>query len=68
LRLRQKRYKDADDSLSQALALREKFSQSGTPELAASIQSLAYTRKMEHLNEDAERLSRRAAVMTAGFR
>jgi tetratricopeptide (TPR) repeat protein len=67
LRLKQKRYHEADESLSQAMDMREKFS-AASPELAWSIESLAYARKMQHLNDDAQRLSARAAGMMAAFR
>jgi Tfp pilus assembly protein PilF len=68
LRLKQKRYNEADESLSQAMEMREKFSSSPTPELAASIESLAYVRKMQRRDEDAARLSKRAQGMMAAFR
>jgi hypothetical protein len=68
LRLKQKRYKEADASFSQAIAMRERFSQSSSPELAQTIDSLAYARKMEHRKDDAEKLALRAANMFAEFR
>jgi hypothetical protein len=48
--------------------LREKFSNGPSPELAATIDSLAFARKMLHRDKDAERLAKRAADMTGGFR
>jgi tetratricopeptide (TPR) repeat protein len=67
LRLRQKRYREADDSFSQAIATREKLSQNGSRELAESIENLAYARKMQHRQDDATRLSKRAAGMLSAF-
>jgi uncharacterized protein HemY len=63
LRLKQKRYKQADEVLTHALALREKFSPRPTAELASSLQSLALARKMEHRDADAASLNRRAATI-----
>jgi hypothetical protein len=68
LRLAQKRYREADESLTQSVELREKFSNGPSPELAATIGSLAFARKMLHRDKDAERLAKRAADMTGGFR
>jgi tetratricopeptide (TPR) repeat protein len=60
LRLRQKRYRDADTSLSDAVALREKFEIRPGPQLADSLQSLALARQNLRLFDDAARLTTRA--------
>lgn len=60
LRLKQKRYLDADSALSDAVALREKFETRPGPELADSLQSLAIARQNLHLFDDAARLNSRA--------
>jgi uncharacterized protein HemY len=67
LRLRQKRYRDADDAFSAAVELREKLSVSTAPELADVLQSLAFVREKEHLPDDAARLNSRAQ-MIRGYR
>jgi len=63
LRLKQKRYREAGDILSDALALRERFSPQPTPDLAGSMQALAVARKMEHRDADAAALNQRAAAI-----
>jgi hypothetical protein len=63
LRLKQKRYIDADETLTHALALREKFSPKPTPELATAMQTLAMVRKMLHRDAEAASLSSRAATI-----
>jgi tetratricopeptide (TPR) repeat protein len=67
LRVRQKRYREADEAYSAAIELREKFTANAGPELADSLQSLAEVRQKEHLFDDAARLSTRAQ-MIRGYR
>jgi tetratricopeptide (TPR) repeat protein len=63
LRLKQKRYHDAGETLSEALALREQFTTTPTVDLAASLKTLAVARKLEHRDADAAKLNQRAAVI-----
>jgi tetratricopeptide (TPR) repeat protein len=65
LRLRQKRYREADAALSSALARREEFSAQASPEMAGLLRNLAQVRKLEHREADAARLNQRAAAMAA---
>ena len=65
LRLKQKKYREAGEVLAEAVALREKFSPRPTQDLAASLQTLALARKLEHRDEDAARLNSRAAAILA---
>jgi tetratricopeptide (TPR) repeat protein len=67
LRLRQKRYREADEALTSAVELREKFAVSTGQELADSLQSLAFVREKERLFDDAVRLNARAQ-MIRGYR
>jgi tetratricopeptide (TPR) repeat protein len=67
LRLRQKRYREADEALTSAVELREKFAVSTGPELADALQSLALVREKEHRFDDAVRLNTRAE-MIRGYR
>ncbi len=67
LRLRQKRYRDADDAFSTAIELREKVNVGSATELADLLQSLAVVREKEHLPDDAARLNSRAQ-MIRGYR
>ena len=67
LRVRQKRYREADEAYTAAIELREKFTANTGPELADSLQSLAEVREKEHLSDDAARLSTRAQ-MIRGYR
>jgi tetratricopeptide (TPR) repeat protein len=67
LRLRQKRYRDADAALTRSLALRESISTRETPELAETLRSLAFARKMLHRDDDAAQLNVRAN-MILGFK
>ena len=67
LRLRQKRYREADEAYTAAIELREKLAVSRGPELADALQSLAEVREKEHLFEDAARLNTRAQ-MIRGYR
>ena len=55
--MKQKRYHDADESLSNAIALREKFDSRPGRELADSLHSLAFAREKQRLFEDAARLN-----------
>jgi tetratricopeptide (TPR) repeat protein len=61
LRLKQKRYREADEELSQAVALREKFETHPGPQLAESLKGLAVAREKQHLLDDAAKLTDRAA-------
>lgn len=63
LRLKQKRYREADESLSNAVALREKFEANPGPQLAESLKSLAIAREKQRLFEDAARLKTRAELI-----
>ena len=65
LHVRQKRYREADEAYSAAIALREKLSVKRGPELADALQSLAEVREKEHLFEDAARLNSRAQMIRA---
>ena len=65
LRLKQKRYREADESLSNAVALREKFETNPGPLLADSLQSLAVAREKQRLFTDAVRLNNRAESIRA---
>jgi tetratricopeptide (TPR) repeat protein len=67
LRLRQKRYREADEALTSAVELREKFAVNTGPELADSLQSLAVVREKERLFDDAARLNARAQLIR-GYR
>jgi tetratricopeptide (TPR) repeat protein len=60
LRLQQKRYREADEALTSALALREKFETQPGPQLADSLRLLAAAREKLRLHEDAVRLTNRA--------
>ena len=68
LRLAQKRWAEADESLTRSMELREKFSSVDSMELASSMESLAYARKMLHRDADADRLAKRAAGMMSNLR
>ena len=59
LRLKQKRYREADEALNTAVELREKFSKPG-PELADVLHLLAFAREKERLFDDAARLNARS--------
>ena len=65
LRLKQKRYREADEALSTAVALREKFETRPGLQLADSLQGLAVAREKQNLLEDAARLTTRAAEIRA---
>jgi tetratricopeptide (TPR) repeat protein len=63
LRLKQKRYREADEALTSAVELREKFASKPGPELADALQSLAFAREKERLFDDAARLKSRAETI-----
>jgi tetratricopeptide (TPR) repeat protein len=67
LRLQQKRYREADEALTSAVELREKFSAKLGPELADALQTLAIAREKLRLFDDAARLNTRAE-MIRGYR
>ena len=67
LRLKQKRYRDADEALTAAVELREKFAVKPGPELADALQNLATAREKQRLFDDAARLNARAQ-MIRGYR
>jgi tetratricopeptide (TPR) repeat protein len=63
LRLKQKRYREADEALSEALELREKFAPKPGPELADILQTLAFAREKLRRFDDAARLKDRAETI-----
>ena len=63
LRLRQKKYREADEAFTIAVELREKISVSAGPELADALQSLALVREKERRFDDAARLNTRAETI-----
>ncbi|MEO8372722.1 MAG: tetratricopeptide repeat protein [Candidatus Solibacter sp.] len=63
LRLKQKRYAEANEALTAAVELREKFAVQPGPELADALQSLAFAREKLKLFDDAARLNSRAQVI-----
>jgi len=63
LRLRQKRYTEANEALTAAVELREKFAVRPGPELADALQSLAIAREKLKLFDDAARLNNRAQLI-----
>ena len=65
LRLKQKRYREADAALSEAVELREKFSARPGPELADALESLAIVREKLRRYDDAGKLNRQAATIRA---
>jgi tetratricopeptide (TPR) repeat protein len=65
LRMRQKRYAEADRLLTTALALEEEYSVQPGSEMAATLQVLAQCRAKEHRVEDASRLKDRATAIEA---
>jgi len=67
LRLKQKRYREADEALTIAVELREKFAVKPGPELADALQTLAIARQKLRLFDDAARLNTRAQ-MIRGYR
>ena len=60
LRLKQKRYREADEVLTSSAELREKFAVQPGPELADTLQLLALARQKLHRPDDAARLNDRA--------
>ena len=67
LRLKQKRYREADEALTTAVELREKFTPTPGPELADVLHLLAVAREKERLFDDAARLNARVE-MIRGYR
>lgn len=67
LRLKQKRYAEADKLLSHVLQLREQFTAQPGREVAEALQSLALAREKQRLYQDAARLQSRAAAIL-GYR
>jgi hypothetical protein len=65
--LKQKRYTEADQALSRAVELREKFTTHPGPELADVLHLLAVAREKERLYEDAARLNARVETIR-GYR
>lgn len=65
LRLKQKRYREADAALSESVELREKFSARPGPELADALESLAIVREKLRRYDDAGKLNRQAATIRA---
>jgi tetratricopeptide (TPR) repeat protein len=67
LRLRQRRYTEADHAFTAAIDKREKLTAHPGPELADALQCLAEVREKQHRLEDAARLNTRAE-MIRGYR
>jgi len=63
LRLRQKRWAEANTALTTAVEMREKFSLRPGPELADALQNLAIAREKLRLYDDAARLNSRAQMI-----
>jgi tetratricopeptide (TPR) repeat protein len=63
LRLRQKKYREADTLLSEALARQEKSSSRPGPEMVSTLQVLSEVREKENRHEDAAKLRDRAATI-----
>lgn len=63
LRLKQKRYADADQLLSHVLALQEKYLTQPAREMVNTLHSLAVVREKEQLHADAVRLEKRATMI-----
>jgi tetratricopeptide (TPR) repeat protein len=63
LRLKQKRYADADQLLSHVLSLQEKYLTQPAREMADTLNNLAVVREKEQLHADAVRLHNRAAMI-----
>jgi tetratricopeptide (TPR) repeat protein len=68
LRIRQGKYEDAAQLLTDVLALQEQFLNLPGPEIAVALQSLAVVRQKERRYDEAERLRRRAQLLTTSFR
>ena len=65
--MKQKRYREADEALTTAVELREKFTANPGPELADVLQNLAIAREKQRLFDDAARLNARGE-MIRGYR
>jgi tetratricopeptide (TPR) repeat protein len=63
LRLKQKRYAEADQLLTHVLALQEKYLAKPGRETADTLQNLAVVREKEQFHEDAVRLRNQATVL-----
>jgi len=63
LRLKQKRYREADELLTRAVERREKFASKPGPELADVLQTLALVREKLRRYDDAARLKNRADMI-----
>jgi tetratricopeptide (TPR) repeat protein len=65
LRLKQKRYAEADQLLSHVLALQERYLARPAREMADTLHNLAVVREKEQLHADAVRLQSRATMILA---
>jgi tetratricopeptide (TPR) repeat protein len=65
LRLRQKKYAEADNLLSQALSLEEQYSIEPGTEMAATLSMLSQIRAKENRPVDAAQLKERASAITS---
>jgi len=63
LRLKQKRYAEADRLLTHVLALQEKYLAKPGREMADTLQNLSAVREREQLHADAERLRNQATLL-----
>lgn len=63
LRLKQKRYAEADELLSHSLEMQEKHSRQPNVDMVGTIQALAIAREKLRRFEDADRLMKRAALL-----
>jgi tetratricopeptide (TPR) repeat protein len=69
LRLRQKKYREADGLLSRALSIQEGYSMRPGSEMAATLQLLSDVREKEHRSAEAARLKARAdTIATTTYR
>jgi tetratricopeptide (TPR) repeat protein len=68
LRMRQRKYEEADRLLSDVLAIQEKAGKTPQSDIAVTLESLAVVRQKERRFDDAERLKRRAALLTSTYR
>jgi len=65
LRMRQKKYSDADTVLTRALALEEQYASRPGREMATTLEMLSQVREKLHRFDDAEQLKRRASMITS---
>jgi tetratricopeptide (TPR) repeat protein len=68
LRVRQGKLAEADELLTHVLAWQDRAGSLPPAEIAVTLNSLAAVRQRERRYDDAERLKRRAAVLTAAYR